>query len=305
MLKEKKNPGAWIVTPHDRGRKSIKDDKVYLNDGDVFQIELYNPLDISVLADVKLNGSSVSETGLVLRPAERVYLDCFINSKRKFVFKTYEVDNTEESMESISNNGLLEVFFYKEEITTLERNVKDLLNVFKEHHHHHYYPDYKPYTPYNPYPWQPSVWYSTGDINNSINTSGIIGVSNTDVNYVYNSTNLTGSLSCSTSLSSTSLSSNSLKNNSDKIETGRVEQGDISNQEFETVKMKFEKNYISSIVLYLLPESRKPIEKKDLDKGKLNESLGLLSKLEDLKQNGTINLDEFKILKEKIMKSIL
>jgi hypothetical protein len=34
------NPGAWIVSPIDKGRKSIKSGKVFLNDGDDFEIEL-------------------------------------------------------------------------------------------------------------------------------------------------------------------------------------------------------------------------------------------------------------------------
>ena len=31
-------PAAWIVSPNDRGRKSIKNGKVFLNDGDEFEI---------------------------------------------------------------------------------------------------------------------------------------------------------------------------------------------------------------------------------------------------------------------------
>ena len=45
-------PAAWIVTPNDKGRKSIKNDKVFLNDGDEFEIEIWNPLQVSVLADI-------------------------------------------------------------------------------------------------------------------------------------------------------------------------------------------------------------------------------------------------------------
>ena len=38
-------PNAWIVNPTDRGRKSIKPlNKIYLEDGQEFQIELFNPL---------------------------------------------------------------------------------------------------------------------------------------------------------------------------------------------------------------------------------------------------------------------
>jgi len=37
-------PSAWIVSTKDRGRKSIKGGKVFLNDGDEFEIEIFNPL---------------------------------------------------------------------------------------------------------------------------------------------------------------------------------------------------------------------------------------------------------------------
>jgi hypothetical protein len=73
-------PNAWIVNPNDRGRKSIKTgNKVYLQDSQNFEIELFNPLKEPVLADIKVNGKSVSSSGLVLRPGERFYLDCFID----------------------------------------------------------------------------------------------------------------------------------------------------------------------------------------------------------------------------------
>ena len=81
-------PGAWIVSSKDRGRKQIKSGKVFLNDGDEFEIELFNPLIVSVLADIKLNGQSISKTGLVVKPGQRVYLDCFIDDRKKFKFST-------------------------------------------------------------------------------------------------------------------------------------------------------------------------------------------------------------------------
>ena len=102
-------PNAWIVNSTDKGRKSIKNGKVYLKDSEEFQIELFNPLQECVLADIKLNGNSISETGLVLKPGQRFYLDCFIDDRKKFIFNTYDVDNSLESLSAISKNGGLEV----------------------------------------------------------------------------------------------------------------------------------------------------------------------------------------------------
>ena len=79
-VKQKKGtdlPSAWIVNPKDKGRKSIKGDKIYLDDNQEFEIEIHNPLKESVLADIRLNGSSIAKTGLVVKPGQRVYLDCF------------------------------------------------------------------------------------------------------------------------------------------------------------------------------------------------------------------------------------
>ena len=112
------NPSAWIVDPKDRGRKKIyPGNKIYFEDGSEFMIELFNPLQDSVLAELKINGKLASSTGLILRPGERFYLDCFIDEKKKFVFKTYEVESGSESVQkAIANNGNIEINFYKEKI---------------------------------------------------------------------------------------------------------------------------------------------------------------------------------------------
>ena len=143
-------PGAWIVSSQDKGRKSIKNGKVFLNDGDEFEIELFNPLTVSVLADIKLNGQSISKTGLVVKPGQRVYLDCFIDDRKKFKFSTYEIENSEEAIEATQNNGLLEVFFYKEDVITLDNWQRKFDRIIVEKHYPYYpsYPWYNPYTVY-------------------------------------------------------------------------------------------------------------------------------------------------------------
>src|SRR5690606_21532515 len=113
-------PGAWIVNPNDKGRKSIKGNNIYLKNEEEFEIEIFNPLKKSILADIRLNKNSISKNGLIIKPGQRVYLDCFIDNKKKFVFKTYDVDNKSESIEAISDNGLIEVFFYKEQSVSIK-----------------------------------------------------------------------------------------------------------------------------------------------------------------------------------------
>lgn len=122
-----KKPGAWITSTKDKGRKSIREidgkDTVYLNDSEEFLIELFNPLKFSILANISIDGKSISTSGagIVLNPGQRYYLDCFLDNSRKLKFSTYDIENTQEVMDAISNNGLVEVLFYKESIKNIVR----------------------------------------------------------------------------------------------------------------------------------------------------------------------------------------
>lgn len=274
-------PNAWIVNPTDRGRKSIKsNNKVYLQDGQEFQIELHNPLTESVLADVKVNGQSVSKTGLVLRPAERFYLDCFIDDKKKFIFKTYEVENTKESKDSIVKNGTVEVFFYKEETFSLNNWKNKFDRVIERVYYPEWYPVYYPVS----FPVYPKIWggrpFNDGIIYG--NTSNPIVGTTTTVNYGGNS--LTSNISNSAASYTVNMNSqtgdtfnttytSSLEDgnlnayfSTDKIETGRVEKGEKSKQEFTEVDLEFQSYHISSVMYQILPESQKPVETAEIKK---------------------------------------
>ena len=273
-------PCAWIVSTNDKGRKSIKsNNRVYLNDKEPFEIELYNPLTESVLADIKVNGSSVSKSGLVIRPGERFYLDCFVDDKKKFVFNTYEVEDTEQSKSAIQKNGTVEVYFYKEETI----NLKNWSNLFQPIIEKHYYPVYPWYTPR---PWYPSVWYGT--TGGTITTSNSIGTTTTNVTLNSNTSN--GSYYSSTDLGNMTFTSNSSFSDNvgsinSKIETGRIEKGESSNQQFMSVEMEFQKYHISSVAYQILPESQKPVETKDLaKKSKKQKIKDLESEVAELKK---------------------
>jgi hypothetical protein len=291
-------PSAWIVSPNDKGRKSIKSGKVFLNDGDEFEIELFNPLTVSVLADIKLNGQSISKTGLVVKPGQRVYLDCFIDDKKKFVFSTYEIDGGLESLDATQNNGLLEVFFYKEDVITLDNWQRKFDRIIVEK-----------YYPYNPYPWHNpyTVYYGTGNsiIGTTNLTNGIVGTTTTS-NAYYSSNNVNFSnTSNSVNLSNLNIAgSNMTPINS--IETGRVEKGEVSKQKFTEVDMDFEKHYIASTIIQILPESRKPAEVKDVKKVKQesNDIIELIKKLADLHSAGILTDDEFSEKKSELLSKI-
>jgi hypothetical protein len=88
---------------------------IYLKNGDEYEIELFNPNPSYILAKIKIDGDYLSGGGIVLRPGERVFLERFLDSKNKFVFKTYNVDGEAEYVGALRNNGLIEVEFYLEQ----------------------------------------------------------------------------------------------------------------------------------------------------------------------------------------------
>jgi hypothetical protein len=310
-------PSAWIVSPNDKGRKSIKSGKVFLNDGDEFEIELFNPLTVSVLADIKLNGQSISKTGLVVKPGQRVYLDCFIDDKKKFKFSTYEIENSGESLDATQNNGLLEVFFYKEDVITLDNWQRKFDRIIVEKWYPVYYPSYPVYPYYN----RPSIWYGTSSptitiggscVNTTLNNN-IIGTTTTS-NAYYSSNNVNFSnTSNSVNLSNLNIAGSNNMNSLNSIETGRVEKGEVSKQKFTEIEMDFEKNYISSTIIQILPESRKPVETKEI-KNKINakdiliresdEVITLIKKLADLHSAGILTDDEFSEKKSELLSKI-
>ena len=303
-------PGAWITNPKDKGRKSIKGDKIYLDNGQEFEIEIFNPLKESVLADIRLNGNSICKTGLVVKPGQRIYLDCFVDDKKKFIFQTYQVDDTQESLETIEDNGLMEVFFYKEQAVTLQNWNDRFHKVIIHEYHPVYYPVYPR--------WYPT-YYTIG--NGSIITGGTITITGTGTttananttSAIFNTSNSGSGISFTNcSLTSGSSAVGSSYNNSPvagSLETGRVEKGESSNQQFTTVDMEFEKNYIHHLVYRLLPSSRKPKEISDISKSKKigkdsQDVIELIKKLAELHIAGILTDDEFSSKKSELLSKI-
>jgi len=293
-------PGAWIVSPKDRGRKQIKSGKVFLNDGDEFEIELFNPLTVSVLADIKLNGQSISKTGLVIKPGQRVYLDCFIDDRKKFKFSTYEIENSGEALDATQNNGVLEVFFYKEDVITLDNWQRKFDRVIVEK----YYP-YNPYPWYNPY----KVYCGSGTITyggTTVTTNSNNGLIGGTTNVYNSSSNINCSYTSQVDLPNLNVAG-SISTNS--IETGRVEKGEKSKQKFTEVDMEFEKHYIASTIIQILPESRKPAEVKQMKTKQSqlissDEVIELIKKLSDLHSTGILTDEEFSSKKAELLSKI-
>jgi hypothetical protein len=107
-------PSAHIAV--NRNRLKHYGDIVYLKGKTHFEIELFNPKSHKILAKIKLNGKRISEAGIVLFPGQRVFLERWLDTSNKFLFETYQVEDSEEAKKAIELNGKVEVDFYDEVI---------------------------------------------------------------------------------------------------------------------------------------------------------------------------------------------
>ena len=227
---------------------------VYINDGQEFQIQLFNPKPFTVGVDISINGIPIGNT-FIIRPGQRVWLERYFNTPYKFKFNTYFVhaENTDVK-EAIANNGVITLQFYKE---------KEFNNDWWKKINS------SSWTYYNKYPEWTSFTTSASDMNiNNINSNinncytQTTFASTLDSNSVFNET--TGEINVSGvpkfSYNKTYYS------NDNKIETGRIEKGDYSNQKFDTVNVDLEDFPFAYETIKILPESQKQVNANDLKK---------------------------------------
>lgn len=230
----------------------------YLQKGQEFQIELFNPTQDVVLAKISLNGKAISQGGLVLNPGQRVFLDRYIDVAKKFLFDTYEVSGqSEEVKKAIENNGDIKVEFYRERqpisygnpiwINGSSTTTLGAYNTGTD-------------------PQHLKTTLSAG--NGSVNLTGSLssqGISTSSVNFSSDiptmdwmsqelSRDNTKTLSDEAPVSKTIRSRSFAKKS---IETGRVEAGSESDQTFKYVNKTFEYFPFCTVEYKLLPVSQK------------------------------------------------
>lgn len=105
-------PSAHVTVNHNR-RKSY-DRTIFMKDGTEYEIELFNPSQVKVLAKIEIDGKLISSNGIILNPGERSYLERWIDSSKKLLFKTYEIEDTEISENAVLNNGIIKIEFFQE-----------------------------------------------------------------------------------------------------------------------------------------------------------------------------------------------
>jgi hypothetical protein len=270
-------PCAWIVDPSDKGRKKIyPGNKIYFEDGSEFMIELFNPLQDSVLTELKINGKLASATGLILRPGERFYLDCFIDEKKKFMYKTYEVESGSGAVQkAIANNGNIEINFYREKIKPKPIQPLDLRTYTSPGVYTMEYDNSIGYGEYLAQNISGTVDYSA--YSNMSNTAGLGNIVSPQPEYS-RSNSLKGKALNKWSPITTHGAQGPQGTQGTQgprgfagtpvlEETGRVEKGEVSNQQFVSIDMDFELYTMNTVFFQILPESKKPITTAEIKSG--------------------------------------
>lgn len=219
---------------------------VYLKNGTEFQIYLKNPYQSHLGVKIYVNNKYIGNM-LVLRPGQSCWLERYLNENSKFLFSTYEVENSAEMKYAIKQNGIVKLEFYHETET-----VDNGLRIVND------------YNLINLNSLSDDCLRTYDVCYNSPTTSlGMTYDSNVTLTA---SNNLS---SCSFSANSATAGMNTLKKArsakairqeiDDTIETGRIEKGSHSDQEFNTCDIKFDYRAFKTESILILPQSRKSV----------------------------------------------
>ena len=220
-------------------KSSNSERTVYLNDGTEFQIYLKNPYQTHLGVKIYVNNQVIGSNMLVLRPGQSFWLDRFLNDNKKFLFSTYNVENTAEMKYATNNNGKVKIEFYheKEETPYISAKIVEPLKTNFDWTNY----DITCSSAMSSNEPRSTYYCSTEDIENSANAA-------------------TNSALAST-LYDTSVSA---KNTNDSyLETGRVEKGGVSRQEFEYCDINFDYYAFKTENILILPTSRKQIRAEE------------------------------------------
>ena len=218
---------------------------VYLNDGDEFQIELFNPTKEKVLAEITINNKSLS-TGISLRPGERVFLERYTNEPTKFKFETYAVDgNNFQVQKAIENNGNIKVNFYKESI-----NWEGITWTWNSHID----------SSSSGYPIKYYNFLTNNNsVSNDISLSGILTTSTSNGILTTSTSN-----GISSNVGSFNTSASTINKNEKSIETGVIAKGSKSEQKLVNDYSNFMYSPSWTSEWKILPKSRMEVTSDDL-----------------------------------------
>lgn len=205
---------------------------VYLRDGQNFVIRMFNKFPQPIAARINVNGKSLGDS-ILINPGQKVDIERFLDEKKKFVFKTYDIDSSDpEVMKAIEKNGDIQVELFQEKRYNdwFSYNIRDY--------------DYK----INPNISKPGFdMINLGDSNgtDTTNLDDSNNISYTSSINTDNTMNLLDINSKTTNITDRSLN-----------ETGRVEKGEHSQQNFVKVDKDFENYPFLIKKLKILPFSK-------------------------------------------------
>lgn len=181
-----------------------KKNKIYLNNDDYIQLNIFNPTFERIGVQLEFNGS-IENKMLIVNPGQKILLDRFVDTKKKIKFSTYFVDGDNKiSKKAIEKNGSIKIHFWKEKNHFATSGTINWNNTFTTN------------SIYSGTLSDNTTMYDN-ELRSSIGISGISGVSGPQ-------------------------DSNNLKFKESLLETGRLEKGDKSKQKMEEVY--FDSDYI-------------------------------------------------------------
>lgn len=223
------------VTVNKNRVKIYENNNYYLTNGQTFEVELYNPTYTKIKAVIELDGHNVTAGGVILKPGQRIYLERFIDSNNKFLYETYEVDDSWETKKAISNNGKVEIKFYMEEV---------VMNLGS---------------------YQPRIFHYANQNPNSFYSTNIGTTSGNTGDYTLTTTNVSNHMPLSfMDVDMDTTLNTSMLRNSGMSETGRVEKGEASDQEFIVSNDKFSSYAFETVKYTISPVSKQPITKENI-----------------------------------------
>lgn len=251
---------------------------VYLNDGDEFQIQIFNPYDYVIGVGFTFNSDNIDNSKLlVLKPGERVWLDRYLDENRKLLFSTYEVSGkSKEVKKAIQKNGVVNIYFYREKTVNGLKVFTTSGYVDTNIFYNHYNPNDSTY-----YYDTTNTVCGSSTMRDNINYCHVDDITTLKLNNELSlgQSVLTAATAAPTSVATytsytASASTSAIKNgtnsyvnhNKKSIETGRVNKGSYSYQHFNNYYGDFESWYFKKETIKILPQSQKQIYSKDLNK---------------------------------------
>ena len=211
--------------------KTYKGTDIFLNDGNEFQIKLFNPLQEKIGVSISINGKKPNHL-LVLNPGEESIIDRFVDERRKMVFGTYQYDsNNSAAKKAVEYNGLIDIKFFKEYTPPVIHNTWITTNT-------------------------PIPYYGISGTGTAINPPKWESTRTIDGNYV-NMSLTNDTIGTVYSNFSQDLEFKDSKSTKDLKETGIVSKGNESNQNFQSVNVSFEPFPFYTLTYKLKPMSEK------------------------------------------------